>query len=245
MTLFYTPDITPGEHYTLPEEESRHGIKVLRLQEGDKVYLADGKGRLYSAEVLEPHPKHCRLRLLDVSEEVGRRPYFLHVAIAPTKNITRFEWFLEKATEIGVDEITPVIARRSERRALRTGRLKKVITSAMKQSLQAYHPVLHEPVGLEDFLAAGNMTAYPGDAGPHDCRLIAHCDEGDKRTIRQVLKPGQSALVLIGPEGDFTPDEVEQALDQGFLPLSLGESRLRTETAGLAVCFETAFLNRD
>jgi len=233
-TLFYTPDIGEAKTYTLNEEESRHCIKVLRLPEGTLVHLVDGEGGFYTARIQRADPKRCILEITGVEREFRKPAYKLHIAIAPTKNIDRFEWFLEKATEAGIDEITPLICARSERRTVRTDRLFKRITAAMKQSVRAYHPVLHEPVGFRDFMAE------PPSARPY----IAHCAPGTKTYLSGTVRAGERVLVLIGPEGDFTPEEVDLALRQGFTALSLGEARLRTETAGLAVCFEMGLLNR-
>lgn len=262
MNVFYTPDLGDSRTYELNEEESRHCVKVLRLEEGAEVLLVDGQGGLYTAGILRPDPKHCLLEIRSVQREYGKRPCRLHVAIAPTKNIDRFEWFLEKATEAGVDEITPLICDRSERRHLRTDRLARRITAAVKQSIRAYHPRLNEPAGFAEFLgrelfgsglfSPGSLSPAPVDgglsgedgSGDGTLKFIAHCGPGMKQTLQQAASPGRDVLALIGPEGDFTPEEVAAALERGFLPLSLGESRLRTETAGLAVCFEMAFLNR-
>lgn len=254
MNLFYTPDIDTDNEAdrrvnsgrpklrVLNEEESRHCIKVLRLQEGNVVYLVDGKGGFYTARIADANPKRCALEVTGVQREFRKRPYRLHVAIAPTKNIDRFEWFLEKATEAGIDEITPLICARSERRILRTDRLIKRITAAVKQSLHAYHPVLNEPAGFAEFIA--RFAAGPEASAGELLKCIAHCGEGPRQYLGELAAPGRDVLALIGPEGDFTPEEVEDARQRGFIPLGLGESRLRTETAGLAVCFEMSFLNR-
>ncbi|QEC51702.1 16S rRNA (uracil1498-N3)-methyltransferase [Anseongella ginsenosidimutans] len=242
MQLFYTPDIEEAKVYALNEAESRHCVKVLRLQEGAFVQLVDGKGGFYTARIAKADPKHCALEITAVERDFGKRPYRLHIAIAPTKNTDRFEWFLEKATEAGIDEITPLICGRSERRVLRTDRLFKRITSAVKQSLRAYHPVLNEPIDFADFMKG--LPAVPEGGKPEVLRCIAHCGHGPKHSLKETAQPGRDVLALIGPEGDFTPEEVAEALRCGFIPLGLGETRLRTETAGLAVCFELSFLNR-
>ena len=242
MQLFYTPDIGEADVYSLNEEESRHCVKVLRLQEGAAVQLVDGKGGLYTAEISKADPRHCLLTITGVQREFGKRPYRLHVAIAPTKNMDRLEWFVEKATEAGIDEITPLICKRSERRMLRTDRLFKRITAAMKQSIHAYHPVLNEPLNFSDFIK--RLRVGRDDQAREGLNFIAHCDPGPKYSLKEAAGPGKDAVVLIGPEGDFTPDEIAEAERSGFIPLGLGESRLRTETAGLAVCFEMSFLNR-
>ncbi|GAB1463807.1 16S rRNA (uracil(1498)-N(3))-methyltransferase [Pedobacter sp.] len=235
MHLFYTPDINANT-YTLNEEESNHCNKVLRLKQGDKVCLIDGVGGLYTAEIAEATKKAVHLHILHKQIEFGKRNHYLHIAIAPTKNIDRLEWFLEKATEIGIDEITPLICDRSERKVVKEERLEKVITSAVKQSLTAYHPVLNTAITFKDFI-----KQYKADT-----KLIAHCiNDDDKTVISSIVKPHQNYLILIGPEGDFTPVEIELALQNKYKPVTLGNTRLRTETAGLAACFEVNFLNRE
>jgi len=235
MHLFYTPDLNANT-YTLNEEESNHCNKVLRLKQGDKVNLIDGVGGLYTAEIAEATKRAVHLNIIDKQSEFGKRNHYLHIAIAPTKNIDRLEWFLEKATEIGIDEITPILCDRSERKVVKEERLEKVITSAVKQSLTAYHPKINAATALKDVIKQGEA----------DDKLIAHCIREDERnSISEVIKPHQNYLILIGPEGDFTPKEIELALQSGFKPVTLGNTRLRTETAGLAACFEVNFLNRD
>jgi len=235
MHLFYTPDINSNT-YTLSEEESNHCNKVLRLKQGDIVHLIDGVGGLYTAEIAEVSKKAVRLNVQDKQSEYGKRNHYLHIAIAPTKNIDRLEWFLEKATEIGIDEITPVICERSERKIVKEERLEKVVTSAVKQSLTAYHPKLNNAIALKDFLKNAEV----------EHKLIAHCIENEERkSIKDIIEPHQKYLILIGPEGDFTPKEIELALQSGYKPVTLGDTRLRTETAGLAACFEVNFINRD
>ena len=234
MHIFYTPDITSNT-YTLNEEESKHCVRVLRLTVGAVVNLVDGKGGFYTAEITSDNPKKVALSILKVETEFHKRNHYLHIAVAPTKNIDRIEWFLEKATELGIDEITPIITDRSERRVVKEDRLNKVITSAVKQSIKAYHPKLNDAISFDAFLK------QPFD----DEKLMAHCiDEGEKRYIAQLVAPHQKYLILIGPEGDFTPEEVNLALNKGFKALTLGDNRLRTETAALAVCFEINYLNR-
>jgi len=234
MHIFYTPDITQNS-YTLNEEESKHCVRVLRLTIGDIVNLVDGKGGFYTAEITSDNPKKVSLSVLKVETEFHKRNHYLHIAVAPTKNIDRIEWFLEKATELGIDEITPVITDRSERRVVKEDRLNKVITSAVKQSIKAYHPKLNDAISFEAFL----REPFDGN------RLIAHCiDKGEKQYISKLVAPHQKYLILIGPEGDFTPNEVDLALNKGFKALTLGDNRLRTETAALSVCFEINYLNR-
>ncbi|MBC7616854.1 MAG: 16S rRNA (uracil(1498)-N(3))-methyltransferase [Pedobacter sp.] len=234
MHIFYTPDLS-SDHFTLNEEESRHCSKVLRLGVGDVVYLIDGRGGLYDAEINAIHKKHVELKVVRRQTEFGKRNHYLHIAIAPTKNIDRLEWFLEKATEIGIDEITPLICDRSERKIIKEERLDKVITSAVKQSLTAYHPQLNQAISFSELM----KQELVGE------RLIAHCMEDDaKQFISTVVSKHQSYLILIGPEGDFSPAELSTALHNGFKPVTLGNTRLRTETAALAACFEVNYINR-
>ena len=234
MHVFYTPDITPAD-YILNEEESRHCMKVLRLAIGDTVHLIDGRGGLYEAEIVSESKRNVSLRVLRTTTEYQKKNHSLHIAVAPTKNIDRLEWFLEKATEIGIDQITPLICDRSERRIVKEDRLNKVITSAVKQSLQAYHPVLNEAVDYNSFISKQSA----------DYKMIAHCIDGEPRNfISEISAPGKSYLILIGPEGDFSPNEITLALQNDFKPLTLGNTRLRTETAALAACFEVNYLNR-
>ncbi|MCX3264153.1 16S rRNA (uracil(1498)-N(3))-methyltransferase [Pedobacter agri] len=234
MHIFYTPDITQNI-YTLNEEESKHCVRVLRLPVGALVNLVDGRGGFYTAEITSDNPKKVSLSILKVETEFHKRNHYLHIAVAPTKNIDRIEWFLEKATELGIDEITPIITDRSERRVVKEDRLNKVITSAVKQSIKAYHPILNESIPFNKFL----NSSIEGE------KLIAHCiDNQGKKYISELVIPHQKYLVLIGPEGDFTPEEVNLALNKGFKPLTLGDNRLRTETAALSVCFEINYLNR-
>jgi len=234
MHIFYTPDITQNT-YTLNEEESKHCVRVLRLSTGTIVNLVDGVGGFYTAEIIADHPKKVVLSILHTEQEYKKRNHYLHIAVAPTKNIDRLEWFLEKATELGIDEVTPIITDRSERRIVKDDRLNKVITSAVKQSIKAYHPKLNEATTFNDFL----KQPFEGE------QLIAHCiDNTEKKFISELVIPLQKYLILIGPEGDFTPEEVDLALNKGFKPLTLGENRLRTETAALAACFEINYLNR-
>lgn len=235
MHLFYTPDINANT-YTLNEEESNHCNKVLRLKQGDQVHLIDGVGGLYTAEIAEATKRAVHLNIIDKQTEFGKRNHHLHIAIAPTKNNDRLEWFLEKATEIGIDEVTPVICDRSERKIVKEDRLEKVVTSAVKQSLTAYHPKINAAVSFKDFIKQCEA----------DDKMIAHCIDEESRTpISAIITPHQKYLILIGPEGDFTPKEIELALQSGFKPVTLGNTRLRTETAGLAACFEVNYLNRD
>ncbi|WP_183566891.1 16S rRNA (uracil(1498)-N(3))-methyltransferase [Mucilaginibacter sp. SP1R1] len=235
MQLFYTPDIEPTHpQYFLSEEESKHCIRVLRLEAGSQVQLIDGRGGFYNAVIQDAHPKRTILNITSVTTAFNKRNHYLHLAVAPTKNIERLEWFLEKATEIGIDEVSLIISHRSERKEAKVDRLNKIITAAIKQSIKAYHPVLNEPIKLNQLLT------QPFDGQ----KFIAHCEPGEKLNLKDELTLGGRYLILIGPEGDFAPAEIETALQNGFKPITLGDSRLRTETAALEACFEVNFLNR-
>lgn len=234
MHVFYTPDLNTNS-YTLNEEESRHCHKVLRLTIGDKVNLIDGVGGWYEAEITAINKKNVQLQILSKTADFGKRNHYLHLAIAPTKNIDRLEWFIEKATEIGIDEISLLICERSERKVVKADRLEKVITSAVKQSLTAYHPKLNPALSFADFIKQDHQGK----------KLIAHCiADSSKQYINQLLSQKDSCLILIGPEGDFSPAEIELALQSAYKPVTLGNTRLRTETAALAACFEVNYLNR-
>ena len=211
---------------TLDESESRHCVQVLRKKPGDEITVADGKGSWFFARVVDANRKKC---VLKIREEMRRDALsgHLHVAIAPTKNISRLEWFLEKATELGIREISLFYCHRSERRKVNPDRLRRILVGAMKQSLNAYLPVLHEPVPFDKFLQRDTQNSPE--------RFIAHCLPGEKDHLRNLLQPGRHAEVLIGPEGDFTPEEAAQAEQLGYRPVSLGTTRLRTETAAVAV----------
>jgi 16S rRNA (uracil1498-N3)-methyltransferase len=228
MALFYVPDLTSGT--VLPEEESQHAVKVLRLQSGDTIDVVNGTGGFYHARITNPHPKHCRFEITESIPEYGKRNYKLHIGIAPTKNIERLEWFIEKATEIGIDEITPIICRFSERKIIKAERLEKIIISAAKQSVKAYFPKLN-PLCTFDELIKNHQSSL---------KFIAHCYEEDKRLLQTECTKSKDVLILIGPEGDFSIEEVQKAISNGFIPVSLGNSRLRTETAGVVACCTVA-----
>src|SRR4051812_47112207 len=214
MQLFYTPDINPSlSEYFLSEEESKHAVRVLRLVAGNEVTLIDGKGGLYKAEIKDAHPKRTILQINSVHTEYNKRNHYLHIAIAPTKNLDRLEWFLEKATEIGIDEISLIICQRSERKEAKTERLNKIITAAIKQSLKAYHPVLNEVRAFSKFIS------QPFDGQ----KFIAHCENSEKISFKDELQKHGRCLVLIGPEGDFSPVEINTALDNGYKALTLGD----------------------
>ena len=233
MLTCFAPDVTAtAATYLLSEDESKHAVRVLRVGMGDEVELLDGRGGRYRAAVAAANPKRCQLRITQY-ETVPPRPYFTHVAVAPTKNIDRMEWFVEKAVEVGVERISFLRCARSERRELKLERLEKIAISALKQSGQAWLPQLDE---LTDF------AAFVGSIEPAST-FIAHLEEGERTNLAQVVAAQPRCCVLIGPEGDFTPGEIELALSKGIRPVTLGASRLRTETAALAAVF-TAQLAR-
>ena len=244
MYLFYTPDIETS-HF-LSEEESAHCVRVLRYDRGDEILLTDGRGTTYHARITNPHPRHCEFEVLSQEKQEKTHNIYLHVAIAPTKNIERLEWMVEKCTEIGVDEITPLLCRFSERKTLRIDRLEKIILSAAKQSLTPYLPKLNPLTDFGTFIDPSNSPSRGGigDESKMD-KFIAHCYKDEKRELKDVLKKGRDVLILIGPEGDFSEQEVETAIANGFVPVGLGRSRLRTETAGVVACHTAVLLNEE
>ncbi|HVD97149.1 MAG TPA: 16S rRNA (uracil(1498)-N(3))-methyltransferase [Cytophagaceae bacterium] len=225
MKLFYHPD--PLQELSLSEEESLHATKVLRLKEGDHISLLDGKGHRYEAELIKANAKKCSFKILETFEEQKKRSYSLHLAVAPTKNIDRIEWFVEKAVEIGIDEISFLQCEHSERKNINTERIEKIAVSALKQSMNLYLPVIHELVPYKKFIS---------EKRDEHC-FIAHLEEGDRKVFKQEIIDKERILILIGPEGDFSKEEIQLALAHGYIPVTLGESRLRTETAALAACF--------
>ena len=228
MNLFYAPDIL--QTLSLPEEESQHCAKVLRMKSGEHIHIIDGVGGLYEAEILEAHPKRTQVSIISEQHEYGRRPFHLHLAVAPTKNIDRFEWFVEKATEIGFDELTPLCCRYSERKVIKPERIEKILVSAAKQSLKAYVPRLNPMITAKEFIGNSSFLI------PHSSLFIAHCYDQPKQHLFNACQPGGDVVVMVGPEGDFSEEEVELALRNSFQAITLGESRLRTETAGVVAC---------
>ena len=220
MQLFFTDN--PESEIVLSKQESKHATKVLRKKEGDILNFTDGKGSFYKAEIIVADTKKCRLQIISSEQKPKQHNYHLHIAIAPTKNMDRYEWFLEKATEIGIDEITPIICDHSERKVLKTERCNRILISAMKQSLKFHLPKLNEAIILKDFLKQDFQAN----------KYIAYCGDGKKTELREEEKT-EKILILIGPEGDFSASEIEITLKNQFKAISLGASRLRTETAGL------------
>ncbi|WP_132052959.1 RsmE family RNA methyltransferase [Pseudocnuella soli] len=220
MRFFFVPDIT-GSQVALDEDTSKHITQVLRMKAGDELLLTDGKGTKAKAIIEDDHRKRCVVRVLEKEDEPQPQPR-IAIAISLVKNAARFEWFLEKATEIGVSEIIPLICSRTEKEKFRLDRLQGIITSALLQSQQSWMPVLHEPVAFNQLVASRT----------DEQKFIAHCLPNEKTALASVAG-GQSSIILIGPEGDFTPEEIEATLARGYQPVALGDTRLRTETAGM------------
>lgn len=220
MQLFFIEN--PESEIFLSKEESKHATKVLRKKKGDILNFTDGKGKFYIAEITVADTKKCRLQIISSEQKPKQHNYHLHIAIAPTKNMDRYEWFLEKAIEIGIDEITPIICYHSERKFLKTERCNRILLSAMKQSLKFHLPKLNEAISLKEFL----KQDFEGN------KYIAHCEDGEKTELRKEEKANKTT-VLIGPEGDFSASEIKMALQNQFKAVNLGTSRFRTETAGI------------
>lgn len=233
MQLFYNPSITEAtKHFLFDKEESRHIVKVLRKKENDILHITNGNGYIFEAKVALADIKNCEVHIINHTF-YKPKAYRLHMAVAPTKMNDRYEWFLEKATEIGIDEITPIICDHSERKVIKTDRFEKIIQSATKQSLSAYYPKLNDAISFKEFVTATNT----------DDKYIAHCEETNKKElVHQALK-NKNITILIGPEGDFSSEEIQLATNNQYQPVALGESRLRTETAAIAATHTVALLN--
>lgn len=227
MELFYSDNISAGQ-VLLDQEQSAHCVRVLRHREGDTISVIDGQGSLYECRLVDADPKAAVATVIGRTPDFGAHPYHLTMAVCPTKNIDRFEWFAEKATEIGVDVIAPVFGDRSERRVLKTDRIRRLAVSATKQSLKGRVPEVREPVSVAEFVAS---------APEGSLRLICYCEDDESRRISMqdalAASDVRDVVVLIGPEGDFSPEEVSAALSSGWKPVHLGSSRLRTETAAV------------
>lgn len=232
MKLFYTPEIEQKETFTLSENESKHAIRVLRLSERDRITLVDGKGSFFEAIIIDANPKKCSVEIKTIRKEKKRKPN-LHIAIAPTKNNDRTEWFIEKCTEIGISEITPTLCKHSERKKIKQERYEKTAISAMKQSLKAKLPMVNQLTNFNELVS----RPLKGK------KYIAHCYKNKQQHFKDLYLKGENCLILIGPEGDFTEQEVSLALKNGFEPITFGESRLRTETAGIVACTTFNLLN--
>lgn len=235
MQLFYNPTINETtETFSFDKEESKHIIKVLRKKDSDILHVTNGLGLLFKTEITLASDNKCTVKIVSI-EKTEAPKYKLHLAVAPTKMNDRYEWFLEKATEIGIHEITPIICDRSERKVINTDRFEKIILSAMKQCNQMYLPKLNSAVTFKEFLKIKKTGTT----------LIAHCEEIDKKTLKSVVSPSKDYTILIGPEGDFSNKEIELALESNYIPVSLGETRLRTETAAIVACHSVVFINED
>jgi 16S rRNA (uracil1498-N3)-methyltransferase len=233
MQLFYNPNISENDtSFSFDKEESRHIVKVLRKKSGDDLHITNGKGWLFKAELTLADIKHCSVNITSKSFQ-KKRTFNLHLAVAPTKMNDRYEWFLEKTTEIGIETITPIICDHSERKVIKTERFEKIIQSAMKQSLQCYLPLLNKPISFKAFINQ-EFTEQ---------KFVAHCEDTDKKSLKSQVKPNEDYTILIGPEGDFSVKEIEIDLQHNYIPVTLGETRLRTETAAIAACHSVAFVN--
>lgn len=233
MQLFYNSDISEQNNtFTFPKDESRHIVKVLRKKVGDTLYITNGKGFLFTAKITIADQKNC---VVSIEKSEFKKPtdYKLHLAVAPTKMNDRYEWFLEKATEIGITSITPIFCDHSERKNVKLDRFEKILQSAMKQSLHLYLPTLNQPMSFKDYI----NQDFSGDL------FIAHCEETDKKSLKSEIKPNTEITILIGPEGDFSVNEIETAIKNKFIPVTLGNTRLRTETAAIVACHSVAFIN--
>jgi 16S rRNA (uracil1498-N3)-methyltransferase len=235
MQLFYNPNITEStDIFSFDKEESKHIIKVLRKKDTDILYVTNGLGFLFKTEITLASDSKCTVKIISF-EKAAASKFHLHLAVAPTKMNDRFEWFLEKATEIGIHEITPIICDHSERKVINNERFDKILLAAMKQSNELYLPKLNEAISFKEFIKLENSGL----------KLIAHCEETDKKTLKSVLKPNEDVILLIGPEGDFSEKEIALALENKFAPVSLGKTRLRTETAAIVACHSVVFVNEE
>ncbi|NQX85361.1 MAG: 16S rRNA (uracil(1498)-N(3))-methyltransferase [Flavobacteriaceae bacterium] len=233
MQLFYNPNLSEDtQEFFFSKEESKHIIKVLRKKEGDTLNITNGKGWLFIAQIGIADFKKCTARIIQKTYFKNHN-YKLHLAVAPTKMNDRFEWFLEKATEIGINSITPIICEHSERKVIKPDRFEKIIQSAMKQSLQYHLPKLNSVLNFKQFI----QQQFSGQL------FIAHCEPSDKKTLKDQIKPQTEITILIGPEGDFSMNEIALALQNGFTAVTLGNTRLRTETAAISACHSAAFVN--
>ncbi len=233
MQLFYNPNINEKtQQFYFDKDESRHIVKALRKTTGSLLHLTNGKGWLFTAEIMIADTKNCLAKITTRTLQ-KKRHYNLHLAVAPTKINDRYEWFLEKATEIGIDSITPIICEHSERKVIKPERFEKILQSAMKQSLNTYLPQLKQAIRFTDFITQARNGLL----------CIAHCEETDKKLLKHVLNPNTDTTILIGPEGDFSPTEIALAIKHKFKPVTLGETRLRTETAAIVACHSVAFIN--
>ena len=237
MNLFYHPNAQPIDaEINFDKDESRHIGKVLRKKAGDVIHLTNGKGFFFETELTLVNAKKCTGTINKVEKQTPL-PYKLHIAVAPTKLNDRYEWFLEKATEIGITEITPIICDHSERKIIKPERYEKILQSAMKQSLKAYLPILNPAVTYSEFIK--------NNASEKITKCIAHCEDEQKQFLKSIIKANEQYIICIGPEGDFSVSEIELALKNNFIPTSLGNSRLRTETAAIVACHTVSLINEN
>lgn len=235
MQLFYNTNINETtENFSFDKEESKHIIKVLRKKDSDILYVTNGLGYLFKTEITLASDNKCTVKIISFEKSAPSK-FHLHLAVAPTKMNDRFEWFLEKATEIGIHEITPIICDRSERKVINNERFDKIILTALKQSNELFLPKLNEAMSFKEFIKQKQ----------EGLNFIAHCEETDKKTLKSVLEPNKNITLLIGPEGDFTEKEIELALNANYIPVSLGNTRLRTETAAIVACHSVVFVNEE
>ena len=235
MQLFYNPNINETtESFSFDREESKHIIKVLRKKDTDILYVTNGLGFLFKTEITLASDNKCTVKIISFEKEASPK-FHLHLAVAPTKMNDRFEWFLEKATEIGIHEITPIICDRSERKVVNAERFEKIILTAMKQSNVLNLPKLNKSITFKEFVKHKKEGLH----------LIAHCEETDKKSLKSILKPNTNITLLIGPEGDFSEKEIASAIENNFIPVSLGNTRLRTETAAIVACHSVVFINEE
>jgi 16S rRNA (uracil1498-N3)-methyltransferase len=235
MQLFYNSTITNKETtFTFDKEESKHIVKVLRKKDGDSIHITNGLGSLFVSEITIASERKCEVKIIE-TQFFEPTKYNLHIVVAPTKVNDRLEWFLEKATEIGIHEITPIICDHSERKVYKRERADKIVQAAMKQSLQYYLPIINEPISFSEFI----KKDISGE------KFIAHCEETDKKSFKNKLKPQKEIVILIGPEGDFSTKEINLAIKNHYIPVTLGNTRLRTETAALVACHTTALINEE
>ena len=235
MQLFYSPTITEAtEIFSFDKEESKHIIKVLRKKDTDILHVTNGLGYLFTTEITLASDSKCTVKIISF-EKAPLSKFRLHLAVAPTKMNDRFEWFLEKATEIGIHEITPIICDHSERKVINIERFDKILLAAMKQSNEVYLPKLNNAVTFKEFI---NLKQ-------EGLKMIAHCEETNKKSLKSVLKRNQELTIIIGPEGDFSEKEIALALTNEFIPVSLGNTRLRTETAAIVACHSVVFINEE
>ena len=235
MQLFYNPSINEtSESFSFDKEESKHIVKVLRKKDTDILYVTNGLGFLFKTEITLASDNKCSVKIISFEKEASPK-FQLHLAVAPTKMNDRFEWFLEKATEIGINEITPIICDRSERKVLNAERFEKILLTAMKQSNVLHLPKLNNAITFKEFVKQKKEGLH----------LIAHCEETDKKSLKSILKPNTNVTLLIGPEGDFSEKEIASAIENNFIPVSIGNTRLRTETAAIVACHSVVFLNEE